>query len=132
MPGENVGATGNRGQDTGMKSSEIAYLAGLFDGEGCVTYKQRLEHRKGKPKAYLYWQIRLEINMIDKETIDYVANAFVCGSRDYRKPYPHQNYGQYRWQCPHRDALRVAKQLVPFSITKKDKLEKIIKHYEVE
>ena len=61
MPGENVGATGNRGQDTGMKSSEIAYLAGLFDGEGCVTYKQRLEHRKGKPKAYLYWQIRLEI-----------------------------------------------------------------------
>ena len=132
MPGENVGATGNRGQDTGMKSSEIAYLAGLFDGEGCVTYKQRLEHRKGKLKAYLYWQIRLEINMIDKETIDYVANAFACGSRDYRKPYPHQNYGQYRWQCTHRDALRVAKQLLPFSITKKDKLEKIIKHYEVE
>ena len=61
MLGENVGATGNRGQDTGMKNSEIAYLAGLFDGEGCVTYKQRLEHRKGKPKAYLYWQIRLEI-----------------------------------------------------------------------
>ena len=115
-----------------MKNSEISYLAGLFDGEGCVTYKQRLEHRKGKPKAYLYWQIRLEINMIDKETIDYVANAFACGSRDYRKPYPHQNYGQYRWQCTHRDALRVAKQLVPFSITKKDKLEKIIKHYEVE
>tara|TARA_R100000008_G_scaffold79565_1_gene61320 strand:+ start:491 stop:889 length:399 start_codon:yes stop_codon:yes gene_type:complete len=132
MPGENVGVTGKKGQDTGMKSSEIAYLAGLFDGEGCVTYKQRLEHRKGKPKAYLYWQIRLEINMIDKETIDYVANAFACGSRDYRKPYPHQNYGQYRWQCTHRDALRVAKQLVPFSITKKDKLEKIIKHYEVE
>ena len=27
---------------------KIIYLAGLFDGEGCVTYKQRLEHRKGK------------------------------------------------------------------------------------
>ena len=42
---------------------KIIYLAGLFDGEGCVTYKQRLEHRKGKPRPYLYWQIRLEINM---------------------------------------------------------------------
>jgi hypothetical protein len=41
---------------------KIIYLAGLFDGEGCVTYKQRLEHRKGKPRPYLYWQIRLEIN----------------------------------------------------------------------
>ena len=46
--------------------TEVAYIAGLFDGEGCVTYKQRLEHRKGKPRPYLYWQIRLEINMIDK------------------------------------------------------------------
>ena len=44
----------------------MAYLAGLFDGEGCITYKQRLEHRKGKPKAYKYWNIRIEINMIDE------------------------------------------------------------------
>ena len=28
----------------------MAYLAGLFDGEGCITYKQRTEHRKGKPR----------------------------------------------------------------------------------
>ena len=56
MPGENVGVTGKKGQDTGMKSSEMAYLAGLFDGEGCVTYKQRLEHRKGKPYETHYGQ----------------------------------------------------------------------------
>ena len=62
--------------------------------------------------------------MIDKETIDHVANTFACGSKDYRPPYPHQNHGQYRLQCSHRDALKVAKQLIPFSITKKDKLDK--------
>ena len=108
---------------------KIIYLAGLFDGEGCVTYKQRLEHRKGKPRPYLYWQIRLEINMIDKYTIDYVANTFACGSRDYRKPYPHQNYGQHRWQCTHRDAFKVAKLLLPYAITKKEKLKQIVNHY---
>ena len=54
---------------------KIIYLAGLFDGEGCVTYKQRREHRKGKPRSYLYWQIRIEINMIDKDTIDFVAET---------------------------------------------------------
>ena len=46
----------------------MAYLAGLFDGEGCVTYRQRSEHRKGKPKAYKFWCIRIEINMIDETT----------------------------------------------------------------
>ena len=108
----------------------MAYLAGLFDGEGCITYKQRLEHRKGKPKAYKFWYIRIEINMIDKDAIDYIHETFECGSRAYRKPYPHQNYGQYRWQCSHRDALKVAKALIPYSITKKDKLQKIVDHYE--
>ena len=67
--------------------------------------------------------------MIDKDTIDYVANTFACGSRDYRKPYPHQNYGQYRWQCTHRDAFKVAKLLLPYAITKREKLKQIVNHY---
>ena len=37
---------------------KIIYLAGLFDGEGCVTYKQRLEHRKGKNIFILADKIR--------------------------------------------------------------------------
>ena len=53
---------------------KIIYLAGLFDGEGCVTYKKYWEYRNKKPK-YKCWRIRLEINMIDKDTIDYVAKT---------------------------------------------------------
>ena len=34
------------------------YLAGLFDGEGCVTYSNGLVLRKGKKKAYPTWNIR--------------------------------------------------------------------------
>ena len=67
--------------------------------------------------------------MIDEETIDYVHKTFGCGSTDHRPPYPHQNYGQYRWRGSHRDAYKVAKALVSFSITKKDKLQQIIDHY---
>jgi len=43
----------------------MAYIAGLVDGEGCITITQRLEHRKGKPKAYKYWNIRIEVAMIN-------------------------------------------------------------------
>ena len=111
-------------------SETMAYLAGLFDGEGCITYRQRSEHRKGKRKAYNFWNIRIEINMIDKQTIDYVHKVLGCGSTDHRPPYPHQNHGQYRWRCSHRDALKVAKAILPYSITKRDKLQQIIDHYE--
>ena len=113
-----------------IKQTNAAYLAGLFDGEGCITYKQYTEHRKGKPRAYKYWRIRIEINMIDKDTIDHVFKTFGCGSTDHRPAYPHQNHGQYRWRCSHRDALEVAKVLVPYSITKKDKLQRIVDHYD--
>ena len=107
----------------------MAYLAGLFDGEGCITYKQYTEHRKGKPKAYKFWRIRIEINMIDKDTIDYVHTTLDCGSTDYRPAYPHQNYGKSRWRSSHRDAGEVAKACVSFSIANKDNINTIIDHY---
>ena len=66
---------------------------------------------KESPK-YKFWRIRIEINMIDKDTIDYVHKKLGCGSRDYRKPYSHQNHGQYRWRCSHRDAYEVAKAII--------------------
>ena len=55
----------------------MAYIAGLVDGEGCITITQRLEHRKGKPKAYKYWNIRIEVAMTHKETIEYLHEQLV-------------------------------------------------------
>ena len=50
-----------------ISQTDIAYLAGLFDGEGCVTCKQRKTKRKDRGgKVYKQWYIRCEINMADK------------------------------------------------------------------
>ena len=55
-----------------MKRDDVIYLAGLFDGEGCVTYKKYWDcKRKDKPRKYLCWRIALEIVMTDKPTIDH-------------------------------------------------------------
>mgnify|MGYP003304984176 CR=1 FL=1 len=42
------------------------------------------------------------INMIDRKTIAFCMRTFKCGCLDFRPPYPHQYYGQYRWRCSHR------------------------------
>ena len=129
MPGTNVGETGNKGQGTGMTESKIAYLAGLFDGEGCVTYKQYLSSkRKDRPIRYLCWRIQLEIVMTDKNTVQWCCDNF--GGNLCLKPRKNIYKMQYRWRRGFKDAFKVAKQIIPFAVTKKEKLEKIIKHYD--
>ncbi len=107
------------------------YLAGLFDGEGCVTYSNSMKLRKGKPRAYPTWNIRLEIAMTCKKTIQFALDNFGCGHMNFRPRAPHQTMDQWRWRCSHRDALHCARRMVPFSITKREKLESIVKHYEI-
>ena len=108
-----------------------SYLAGLFDGEGCVTFSNKPVLRKGKKRAYPYWNIRLEVNMTHEETINKIHEMFKCGTVRPRSIGPIQNLPQWRWRCSHRDALHCAKRMLPFSITKKEKLESIVKHYEI-
>ena len=50
-----------------MRDVDAAYIAGLFDGEGCVSYKQYMRKRSHNKKPYPTWQIRLEIAMTDRD-----------------------------------------------------------------
>ena len=112
-----------------MNTNDAAYIAGLFDGEGSVTYKQYMCKRKGKTKAYPTWSIELEISMTDKEVIKWCHDLFGCGAfgeRKVKKGYKRQ----WRWRVSHRDALYVAKILWPYAQTKLHKIEQIIDHYE--
>ena len=61
--------------------TDISYLAGLFDGEGCVQYKQRLDtKRKNRPNRYKVWRISLEMSMTDKGVMEWVYNLVKCGT----------------------------------------------------
>ena len=111
---------------------DIAYIAGLFDGEGTVSYKKYPRKRKGVKKDYMTWNIGLEISMTDKNVIELVHETLMVGT--VRKKPPGKNQMgrkmQYRWRCSHRDALHVCKLLWPYVIIKLHKIEQIIDHYE--
>ena len=114
-----------------MEVSAAAYIAGLFDGEGCVTYSKTPKKRKGKKKDYKTWNIRMEISMTDESTIRYVHDILKVGTVTIRKPTKSWTgkKTQWRWRCSHRDAYYVAKVLWPFTQTKLHKIEQIIDHY---
>ena len=111
---------------------EIPYIAGLFDADGSVQYKQYMKKRGEDKKAYLTWNIRLEISMTDRNVIELVHETLMVGSVREKPPGKGQlgKKMQWRWRCGHRDALHVCKLLWPYAVVKLDKIEKIIDHYE--
>jgi len=120
-------------EDTPLTIAEVAYIAGLFDGEGCVTCKQRKTKRKDRGgKVYNQWYIRCEIAMAEKEVIEWLHETLGFGwSREkIFKKKPSHYKRQWRWSCGYRDALRFAKLMWPHAQVKLHKLEKIIDHYE--
>ena len=113
--------------------AEIAYIAGLFDGEGCVTCKLKPTKRKDRgDKVYNQWYIRCEICMTEKDVIEWVHETLGFGwSREKKyKKRPKHYKRQWRWSCGYRDALTFAKLMWPHSQVKLHKLEQIIDHYE--
>ena len=116
-----------------MGTDTIAYIAGLFDGEGSVACKKKPTKRPDRGgKIYNQWYIRCEISMTDKDTINWIHEVLGFGwSREkiYKKRPKHYKR-QWRWCCGYRDALLFAKLLWPYAQVKLHNLEQIIDHYE--
>tara|TARA_R100001086_G_C11755279_1_gene236547 strand:- start:301 stop:717 length:417 start_codon:yes stop_codon:yes gene_type:complete len=116
-----------------MNVAEAAYIAGLFDGEGCVTCKQRPTKRHDKGgKIYNQWHIRCEISMTEKDIIAWLHETLGFGwsaEKKYSKRPAHYKR-QWRWCCGYRDALQFAKLIWPYAQVKLHKIEQIIDHYE--
>ena len=110
---------------------DLPYIAGLFDGEGSIYYKQLTEKRKGRNPCKV-WKIRMEMSMTDKNIIELVHETLMVGTVRERKfnTVPSHYKKQWRWSCSHRDALYVCKLLWPYAVVKLHKIEQIIDHYE--
>ena len=115
-----------------MNDTDIAYIAGLFDGEGCVSYKQYMRKRPHNKKPYPTWQIRLEIAMTDKSILIWVNEMLgvgTVGEKRYKTKYTKGWKKQWRWRCSHRDAFKVCCLLFPYAHVKLGEIQKIIQHY---
>ena len=112
--------------------TNLAYIAGLFDGEGCVSYKQYDRKRPHNKRAYPTWSIRLEISMTDQSILKWIHKILKVGTvnpKRYKTKYTLGWKKQWRWRCQHREAYYVARLLWPYAHVKLDKIQKIIDHY---
>ena len=118
-----------------MNEIDAAYIAGLFDGEGCASCKQVKRKRKDRGgKIYNQWYIRCELTMTDRFVVEWLHKTLGfgwCREKKYNTTPKHYKR-QWRWCCGYRDALKFAKLIWPYVQVKIHTIEKILDHYEVE
>ncbi len=122
-----------------MKSElDIAYIAGLFDGEGSIHFKRGIEKKK-KHKGDGYrlsnsMRISMEITLTDYSVLLWVHEILGVGTLRKKPRKGLRKDGtkylmQYKWRCTFRDAYYVCCLIWPFAHTKLPKIQQIIEHY---
>ena len=121
-----------------ISSEDIAYIAGLFDGEGSIYYAKRIEKKKkhsGKGyRTSMSQRISMEVTMTDESVIRWLHEVLKVGTvvRKPRKGLRKDGTKylmQWKWRCTFRDAYYVCCLLFPYAHTKLEKIQKIIDHY---
>ena len=121
-----------------ISSEDIAYLAGLFDGEGSIYYAKRIEKKKKhKGKGYrtsMSQRISMEVTMTDESVIRWLHEVLGVGTVVKKPRKGLRKDGtkylmQYKWRCTFRDAFYVCRLLWPYAHTKLPKINQIIEHY---
>ena len=124
-----------------IAETDIAYIAGLFDGEGSIHFKRGLEKKK-KHKGEGYrlsnsMRISMEITMTDHSVLIWLHEVLGVGTLRPKTVKGRRKDGtkylkQYKWRCTFRDAYQVCLLIWPFAHTKLPKIQQIIEHYSTE
>jgi hypothetical protein len=105
---------------TALQEWEIAYVAGLIDGEGSIGM-----YKDGKNKPL---RPTLCINMTDKVAIDFALRVLGEG-RIRIIPSKQGLKTQYRIKLTSQQANKAVLLLYPYLLVKKKPAKEIIKHY---
>jgi len=121
-----------------ISSEDIAYLAGLFDGEGSIYFAKRIEKKKKhKGKGYrtsMSQRISMEVTMTDESVIRWMHEVLGVGTVNKKPRKGRRKDGtkylmQWKWRCTFRDAFYVCRLFWPYAHTKLPKINQVIEHY---
>ena len=121
-----------------IRSEDISYIAGLFDGEGSIYYAKKIEKKKkhnGKGyRTAMTQRISMEVTMTDESVIRWMHEVLGVGTvvkkprKGFRKDGT-KYLMQWKWRCTFRDAYYVCRLFWPYAHTKLPKIQQILDHY---
>jgi hypothetical protein len=117
------------------KKVNISYIAGLFDGEGCITTSKIMKYNYTMKRRYPCMTIRMELTNTDfglvQDCYKFFKIGHICDIKPRLTVIGNKSKPQKRWQLTHRQVEKVLKKLLPY-LRNKDKIKKgreVLKHY---
>ena len=119
--------------------TDLAYIAGLFDGEGSIHFRRGVEkkkkHKGGGYRISNSLRLSMEITMTDQSVLAWLHEVLKVGTLNKKPRKGLRKDGtkylmQYRWRCTFRDAYYVCCLIWPWAHTKLPKIQQVIEHYQ--
>lgn len=110
--------------DSVMKETDIAYCAGLFDGESCIRIKKSKAYRC-QGRATPGYHACVMIHMVEESAIKFVAEL-LGGWYYLEKAIAAQGRPLYKWSASNLKAEVILRKLLPFLRVKRQQAELVL------
>ena len=115
-------------KENNLSETDLAYLAGIIDGEGCICVTK--QNKKWKDSHYHAYILKLIISNTDIRLINWLlekgGSEIVVVSGTGNKFTKHKVYQIY-WQ--NEAAKDILKKVIKYMVIKKDRAEFVVKEY---
>ena len=106
-----------------MKKEILAYMAGIIDGEGCLSISKQIRKDRRSPS----YRISITVSNTDKRIVDLFFDYYkgtVYQRPDGRKD---KNWADsYTWYCKHSVSVKFLTDIMPYLLIKKEQAKKLI------
>lgn len=102
-----------------MNKEELAYLAGIIDGEGHMDYRG---FKNGRGKIYYY--ARISVNQKDKRLVLWLKSK-LGGSIS---PVKTNTGGYWRWETKGKSIKLLLIAIYPYLIVKREQIDKVLNY----
>ena len=102
-----------------MENEISSYMAGFFDGEGCITITKRIRENWS-----IEYTLRISIGQKDGSVLDWIVDNF--GGKIHKV----KRDNSFMWYTSNKSALKVLKMIVHFMKYKRPQAEAAINFYE--
>lgn len=99
--------------------AQLAYLAGIVDGEGHISVTQVMLPRGGSPALIA----KLEVGQMDQRLILWLRDTFGGWISERQKVYRHDRWKIfYRWSLSLKKRRNLAEAMLPYLVVKRDEM----------
>ena len=102
-----------------MLETDLAWAAGIIDGEGCIIL---VRHKASKTRKTDSWLLRVDVGNCDARMLKKFLTLF--GGHVVKKLAPSSKHmPQWRWYCNGKNAVNVLQSILPYLVCKREQAE---------